>query len=369
MVETQLVIIQPTPLCNINCRYCYLPARMLNKRIEMSTVARIGKALFTSPFVGKSLAIVWHAGEPLVLPISFYEQALRCLQEQNTREVQIEHYIQTNATLITQKWCDFFRHQKIHIGVSRDGPQHVHDANRVDRRGAGTFERVMRGVRLLQQNEIPFSVIAVVTQYSLSFAEEVWRFFAEIHPQQLGLNPEEQEGIHLTSSLHSEEGIERYRSFLKDLLTYNKQAASQLEIREFDAMEERIQFGKPWPRSQTNSPGAIFSFDCEGNVSTFSPEMLTMIFPEDGAFHFGNVFTHTLEEVLASQKCLEVQAAIQRGILNCLRTCEYFMFCGGGAPSNKLTEHHTFEASETYACRLRVKVTADVILEYLEKKL
>jgi uncharacterized protein len=369
MIETQLVVVQPTPLCNINCRYCYLPMRMLNKRIEMSTVARIGEALFTSPFIGKSITIVWHAGEPLVLPISFYEQALHCLQEQNTRGVQVEHYIQTNATLITQKWCDFFREQKIRIGVSLDGPQHVHDANRVDLGGAGTFERVMRGVRLLQRNEIPFSVIAVVTQYSLSFAEEIWRFFAEIHPQQLGLNPEEQEGNHLTSSLYSEEGVARYRSFLKDLLTRNKQAARQLEIREFETMEERIQFGKLWPKSQTNSLGAIFSFDCEGNVSTFSPEMLTMIFPKDGAFHFGNVFTHTLEEVLANQKCQEVQAAIQSGVLRCLHTCEYFMFCGGGAPSNKLVEHWTFDASETYACRLRVKATADVILEYLENKL
>ena len=366
MVATQLVIIQPTPLCNVNCRYCYLPERTLKKRIEMATVARIGEAFFTSPFAGKSITIVWHAGEPLILPIDFYEQALHHLQEQNKRGVQIEHYIQTNATLITQEWCDFFRRQRIKIGISLDGPQPVHDANRVDRKGAGTFERVMRGVRLLKQNEIPFSVIAVVTQYSLPCAEAIWRFFSEIDPQRLCLNPEEQEGMNVVSSLHSEENIASYQHFLKELLAWNMQANRPLDIREFATIHERIRIGEPWAMSQTNVPGAIFSFDYAGNISTFSPEMLTMTFPKAGAFHFGNVFTHTLEQALTGQRCLEVQAAIQRGVWRCLQTCEYFLFCGGGCPSNKFSEHQTFDVSETRACRLRIKATTDVMLDYLE---
>ncbi|HEY0753352.1 MAG TPA: cyclophane-forming radical SAM/SPASM peptide maturase GrrM/OscB [Ktedonobacteraceae bacterium] len=368
MVATQLVIIQPTSQCNINCSYCYLPERTLKKRINMRTVARIGEALFASPFVGESISIVWHAGEPLILPVRFYEQALHCLQEQNTRGVRIEHHIQTNATLITQEWCDFFQRQHIQIGVSLDGPQFVHNASRVDRGGAGTFEHTMRGVRLLQQNAIPFAVIAVVTQHSLPFAQEIWRFFSDLRPRRLCFNAEEQEGIHLTSSLYSAENVARYQLFLREIFACNTQAGEPLKIREFETIRERIQFGKLWARSQTNIPGAIFSFDCDGNVSTFSPEMLTMAFPEQGAFQFGNVFTHTLEQVLASQKCLQVQAAIQRGVSRCLQTCEYFVFCGGGYPSNKLSEHQTFDASETHACRLRVKATADVVLEHLESK-
>lgn len=368
MRETQLVVIQPTPLCNINCRYCYLPERTHKQRIAMQTVARIGQAFFCSPFAGESITIVWHAGEPLVLPIDFYEQAFALLQAQNTRGVQIEHYIQTNATLITPAWCDFFRRQRVKIGVSLDGPQAVHDANRLDRKGAGTFERTMRGVNLLKQNGIPFSVLAVVTQNSLSLAREFWNFFAEIAPQRLCLNPEEQEGIHLVSSLHSEENIALYRAFLQELLICNRQAARPLEIREFARVHERIRLGKSWALSQTNLSGAILSFDWAGNISTFSPEMLTMTFPQRGAFHFGNVFTHTLEEALSSPRCQEVQAAIQRGVSLCRQTCEYFLFCGGGFPSNKLSEHHTCEVGETQACRLRIKTTVDVVLEYLEQQ-
>lgn len=368
MTETELLIIQPTPFCNINCRYCYLPERAVKKRIDLETVARIGEVFFASPYAGEAVTIVWHAGEPLIQPIHFYEQALRCLREQNVRDVHIEHYIQTNATLITQEWCDFFRREQIQVGVSLDGPQAIHDASRVDRKGSGTFERTLRGVHLLQQNAIPFSIIAVITQHSLPYAQEMWRFFAEIGPRRLCLNPEEQEGVHRLSPLHNEESIRRYRQFLQVFLACNAQAARPLNIREFETIQARVQSGRPWARSQTNVPGAIFSFDCDGNVSTFSPEMLTMLFPGPGTFHFGNVFTHTLTEVLGSQKCLEVQAAIQRGTRRCLHTCEYFLFCGGGFPANKLSEHQTFDASETHACRLRVKVTADVVLDHLEER-
>jgi uncharacterized protein len=146
------------------------------------------------------------------------------------------------------------------------------------------------------------------------------------------------------------------------------QAAHPLDIREFTRIHERIRLGKRPALSQTNLPGAILSFDWTGNISTFSPEMLTMTFPSSGAFHFGNVFTHTIEEALTGQRCQEVQAAIQRGVSLCRQTCEYFLFCGGGFPSNKLSEHRTCEAGETQACRLRVKTTVDVMLEYLEQQ-
>ncbi len=179
MVKTHLVIIQPTPLCNINCDYCYLSQRSVKKRISIATLEQIGKVLFSSPFVRDSISIVWHAGEPLVLPITFYKEAFRCLQQQNVQEIPVTHSFQTNATLITQQWCDFFKQQQVQIGISLDGPQAIHDAHRKDWAGRGTFERVMEGVHLLQRNAIPFTVIAVITKQTLPYAEEFWHFFRD----------------------------------------------------------------------------------------------------------------------------------------------------------------------------------------------
>ena len=224
----------------------------------------------------------------------------------------------------------------------------------------------MRGVALLQQNAIPFSVIMVVTEHTLDHAREVWDFFVRLRPTRLCLNPEEREGAHRHSTLAGAERESRYRTFLKELLRCNNEAQSPLIIREFQQIREHVLAEGRLSRSQTSVAGAIFSFDCDGNVSTFSPELLSQAHPRYGPFHFGNVFNESLEQILADARCQEIQREIQRGVQRCLQTCEYFLFCGGGFPSNKLSEHDTFDASETQTCRLRIKATTDVLLEHWE---
>src|SRR4051812_31053470 len=150
-VRTELAIIQPTPFCNINCRYCYLPGRTLNKRISPRTLERISQRLFESPFVRDELTIVWHAGEPLVLPVDFYREAHDILQRWNVSGVRITFHFQTNATLIDAEWCRFFLRPNVRVGVSLDGPRELHDLHRVDRRGKGTFDRTFRGLRMLHE--------------------------------------------------------------------------------------------------------------------------------------------------------------------------------------------------------------------------
>jgi len=121
-------------------------------------------------------------------------------------------------------------------------------------------------------------------------------------------------------------------------------------------------------QSQTNTPLAILSFDCDGNFSTFSPELLTMSHPTYGDFLFGNVFEDRLEDLPTSPKFQRVYQDIQRGIDLCQSTCPYFAICGGGSPSNKPQEHDTFVSTETMACRLQVQAPADVLLEHLESR-
>jgi len=202
---TELVVIQATPFCNVNCRYCYLPDRSSTKRITYQTLKRTFEFLFTEPLLSNPVSIVWHAGEPLVLPLAFYENAFRIAEECNTQGLRIVHSFQTNGTLINQDWCDLIKHYAIKIGVSLDGPQHIHDAERLDRAGQGTFERTMRGIKLLQQNHIQPSIISVLTQYALNYPDEIWHFFREHQLTHLAFNVEEIEGVHTQSSLATAE--------------------------------------------------------------------------------------------------------------------------------------------------------------------
>ena len=100
--RTGLVVIQPTPFCNVNCRYCYLPNRSSTKRIDDRTLESTFEFLFAMPSLPNPVSIFWHAGEPLVLPVSFYENAFRIADQCNTRGLRVVHSFQTNGTLINQ---------------------------------------------------------------------------------------------------------------------------------------------------------------------------------------------------------------------------------------------------------------------------
>ncbi len=140
----ELVVIQPTPFCNIDCRYCYLADRGSRRVIEEPTLAKIFERLFASAYLGQTVSLLWHAGEPLTVPISFYEKAFSLLARFNLKNIPVQQQIQTNATLITQPWCDFFKAHQVDVSVSIDGPKRLHDANRLTRSGRGTFERDAR---------------------------------------------------------------------------------------------------------------------------------------------------------------------------------------------------------------------------------
>ena len=369
MPTCSIVVIQPTPFCNLDCRYCYLPNRSVTRRINPETLEQIFKVLFASPFISDEVLILWHASEPLILPTSFYLRAFQLQEKWNHKRVRISNAFQTNATMITQKWCQLFKEHNIHVGVSIDGPKHIHDANRLDKTGKGTFERTMRGIELLQENNIPYAVISVVTGASVLQPDQFWQFFSQLQLIGLGLNPEEKEGINIWSSLWTDEDIKHYKEFLKYVLFMNEQSQHPIAIREIEKLTYLIDASpQPIYLELANIPMAIISFDIDGNFSTFSPELLTMHNTEYENFHFGNVFENSLEEIFNNAKFQHVQKDIQLGIEQCKASCAYFSVCGGGSPSNKLSEHGTFNCTETVACRLQIQVPTDVVLEYLEAK-
>lgn len=364
-----LVVIQPTPFCNIDCRYCYLPDRTSTKKIGLETLERIFSLLFSSRFVSGEISVVWHTGEPMVLPISFYRQAFDIAERLRGTDAKVKNSFQTNGTLITQEWCDFINESGLKIGVSVDGPQFIHDRNRKDRLGRGTFEKVRRGLELLTENGISFSAIAVLTDFSLDYPEEIFNFFTELGVESVGFNTEDKEVANTASSLEREDAVSRYSAFLERVIAVRERSGKKIWIREVDTTIRHILRGKLPLQSMENAPGAILNFDCDGNVSTFSPELLTASHPRFGNFSFGNVWAMaSLEEILHSQKFLAVNSEIKKGVSLCKEQCDYFALCGGGAPSNKLSENGAFDTTETLSCRLRIKTTAAVVLDYLERR-
>lgn len=275
MKNRQQIIIQATPFCNIDCRYCYLPDRSSKKRITTDTLTCIAKALFASPYTSDNIDILWHAGEPLTMPRTFYEHAIDIFNYLKTSNINITHEIQTNGTLINQQWCDFFIRNNINVGVSIDGPEWIHNTNRINREGKGTFDKTLHGIRLLQQNKVPITTIMVVTSSALDFADQIWEFFIANGIHDIAFNPEEIEGINTTSSVYNEVALDKYYKFLDRITTLREKEKGDFRIRELDEFEQRIKYGDGQVISSLNNPFHIISFDYEGNVSTFCPELLS----------------------------------------------------------------------------------------------
>jgi uncharacterized protein len=362
-LQVRLLILQGTPFCNIDCSYCYLPDRTNRARMQPGTIDAVVRHLIADDLLGPHLTINWHAGEPLVLGIPFYRDALPRLAPLSSAGTHVVHSVQTNGTLIDEDWCRFFREHAIRVGVSVDGPATLHDGFRRDRRGRGTHARCMQGIRHLRDAGVPFSVITVLTERSVDHADELYAFYLDHGIKVVGFNIEELEGAHTDSSVRTEGFAERYERFLRRFYDLVRRDGV-LAVREFEYFQNRILK----TRSRTNDqvmPLAIVSVSAGGHFSTFSPELLDARSDRHGDFVLGNVHESGFRDALRNGKFTRIHDEIRAGVDACRGTCEYFVVCGGGAPSNKQFENGRMDTTVTDYCRYTKQAIAEVVLEGL----
>lgn len=360
--EINLLILQSTSFCNLDCAYCYLPERHIKRNMPVEVARQAARRVAESELLGKQLTVVWHAGEPTSIGLDYYREAIAAINAEFPSTVRVEHNFQTNATLLDQDWIEFFKTDGVSVGVSIDGPKEIHDSYRKYRSGKGTFDKAFEGIQQLKAAGIAFSVIAVLTDASLDHPQAMFDFFREMRPKSLGFNVEEVEGIHTVSSIR-EEHLEALTNFYKEFLRLNVEAGEPLRLREFEGAKGRLlapaMAGANILNSMTRPFGHV-TVNAEGGVSTFSPELLSASSNAYGDFIFGNVQTDSLLDMLKSPKFRKVYADICAGNAKCASECAYFRYCGGGAPSSKLAEHGSFDAVETMYCRTEVKIPLDI---------
>lgn len=368
-----LVVLQPTSYCNLNCDYCYLPDRQIKNQMSLDLIEPIFRQIFTSPFFRKDITVCWHAGEPLAVGVDFYEQAIAQIHqaevEYKEQPYPVHHSVQTNGILINQAWCDLFQRHNFHVGVSIDGPAFIHDLHRQTLTGQGSHRGTMAGIAQLQKNHIPFNVIAVITQDSLDYADELFSFFVEHGITDVGFNMEETEGVHRQSSLDHADIEERYRAFMERFWQLTVASPGVIQVREFEILCRLIYHGDRLTQTDMNHPFVIVSIDHQGNFSTFDPELLAVSSDRYGDFTLGNVQRDSFAAVCETEKFQAIYGDMLAGVTQCAQDCQYFGLCGGGAGSNKYWEKGTFACTETYACRYRVQVLTDIVLEHLENSL
>lgn len=351
------VVMQPTTVCNLDCSYCYLPTRHLNLKMFPWVAENVAHAIAIQGS-DRPVSVIWHGGEPMATGVSHFRKLLLPF-EVLRQEGKVVHYIQTNATLIDGKWCDFFEEFEFRIGVSIDGPEWA-NLNRVGLDGKPSFRKTLKGIGTLNKRGIPFTAIAVVHTANIERTEEFYEFFQALGCYSLGINIEEQEGA---NTLGGQIDDGRVFDFWKRLYVA-WQANPTIRLREFAMSMNYIE-----AVIEGQEPEEVFQIDpfptvgWEGSVCLLSPEFAGVKAEAHNDFIVGSLVNEPLSAIIRAGRKAQYVVDFEAGVDACRNECPYFRFCGGGQASNKFFEHGTTNATETIYCRNSRKRLLEAVLD------
>ena len=179
-------------LCNLDCHYCYYldkaeiyQGRQPKMSLEMlETLTRQYIEANDVPEV----TFNWHGGEPLVMGLDFYRKAME-FQHKYCGDKKIHNTLQTNGTLITREWAEFFKQHNFLVGISIDGPADIHDKFRKDKGGQPTFDKVMRGLTILRPAGVDFNTMSTINKASEGRGLEVYQFLKSVGSRYMQFMP------------------------------------------------------------------------------------------------------------------------------------------------------------------------------------
>ena len=366
MIEPRLIILQPTPYCNINCSYCYLGHRDDRRLMSKEIIEAVREKIFARLSPDDSPTVVWHAGEPTTAPIEWYEHAYARLAPVSPPRTSFA--MQSNGIAIDGRWIDLFRRTRTNVSLSIDGPQRFHDARRRTRNGKPTWQLAMRGLRRLQEVGFDPRVITVLHPDGLDCPEEYYRFYRDNGITQASFSVDEIEGGNKRSSFAGRDYKPALTTFLVGLMECAYRESYPLHVREVERIAQ-LMAGADLGGNEQVEPWASLVVAADGKVSTFSPEFMEANAPAYGDFVFGNILEGTLEDFAQSEAFKSTARDVASGLAACRSSCRYFAVCGGGSPVNKFCERLDLSVAETEFCRLTTQVSADALLAFIDRHL
>lgn len=221
-------------VCNLSCKYCYyLEKSNLYKDVSKHVMSDELLEKFIKEYINSQtmpqVLFTWHGGETLMRPLSFYKRVVE-LQKLYGKGRTIDNCIQTNGTLLTDEWCQFFKENNWLVGISVDGPQEFHDEYRKNKHGHPSFIKVMKGIELLNKYGVEWNAMAVINDYNADYPIEFYNFFKSIGCKYIQFTPivericQHEDGRYLATPLQESEKLadfsvspEQWGNFLCEL--------------------------------------------------------------------------------------------------------------------------------------------------------
>jgi uncharacterized protein len=365
MRRPRLIVLQPTPYCNIQCTYCYLGNRDDRRLMSNAVIEAIREKIFANLDADASPTVVWHAGEPTTAPISWYEHAYERLRDVTPSGTSFA--MQSNGIAIDEKWIELFRRTNTSVSLSIDGPQHFHDLRRRTRNNKPTWQLAVGALRRLQNAGFEPNVICVLHPDGLTRPDAYYEFCRDHSITQISFSIDELEGANRASSFSARDYKRDVTQFLASILEQAYAEGYPLHVREVERIAA-VLTGSAVSNNEQIEPWDTIVVGADGSVSTFSPEFMEVRSSEYRNFVFGNILDGNLWDFDATLLLKHTAQAIVSGVDACRSGCSYFAVCGGGAPVNKMTENGRLESAETVFCRLSVQSAADALAVFIKRR-
>lgn len=348
--------------CNLACKYCYyLEKNKLYPTAQRHLMSDEMLEQFTREYIEaqtmNQVLFTWHGGEPLLRSIDFYRKALS-LQQKYAGGRRIDNVIQTNGTLLTDEWCEFFAQNHWLVGISIDGPQPDHDHYRLTAAGKPSWKKVMQGIKLLKKHGVEWNAMAVVNAYNANHPLEFYRFFKENGCQFLQFTPiverltRHEDGRTLASLADKDEISLSEASVTPEQLGYFLSAIFDEWVRK-DVGKIFVEiFDCTLANWMGISPGiCAYSKECghagvmEHNGDVYSCDHF--VFPE---YKLGNIRDHSLIDMLYGEQQQEFSRLKHSSLPRQCKECDMEFACHGECPKNRFMKDKYGDSGLNYLC-------------------
>lgn len=354
------VMVKPTgPACNLHCSYCFYLAK--RKLYPGRTTYRMAVEVLES-FIRQhiqaqqipAVTFAWQGGEPTLLGLDFFQRVLEFQARHLLPGMRVTNTLQTNGTLLDLPWVKFLREHRFLVGISLDGPKKLHDRHRRDRNNRPTFDRVMRGLRLLQDHGVEHNVLCVVHRENSRHPEEVYEFFKA-------------EGIRFIQFIPLVERLLPYGSHVQHPAP--GQDISRATVAADEYGDFLCQVFDSWVRHDV---GRVFVqiFDSALGATLGRPAELCIFAPTCGKavvlehngdvyacdhfvsaqFKRGNLLKQPLRRMLSSQDQVRFGNNKRDRLPSVCRTCPVLFLCNGECPKNQFIKNGRGEIGLNYLC-------------------
>ncbi len=354
------------PRCNIDCKYCYyLEKENLfpdEKKFRMSDdvlESYIRQLIETSVEAGmREVPFAWQGGEPTMLGIDFFKKVVALQKQHTPTGIKVNNAFQTNGLLLNDDWGQFLHDNGFLIGISIDGPKKIHGRYRIDRAGRPTFDKVMKGLEVLQRNSVEHNALTTVHRANGGKGKEVYKFlnglgidFMQFIPIAERSSPEG--GLASAPQVDMDPGNtvtdwsvspKAYGKFLCDIFdTWFKADIGEVYVQYFD-VQLGIWLGQP-------SGLCIFAETCgnglalEHDGSLYSCDHY--VYPE---FKLGNITETPMREMLWTDRQAEFGNDKRDGLTEQCKACSFRFACNGGCPKQRFAANNRGEPNHNYFC-------------------